>query len=281
MSHKFEKRCEARQNEIREGSVLAHVTKRITAITPPRALVVLRFLLNSTEETDCIWPNPTTPCYLTNDSRSAETGERFGLGVSGAVCRMCWAAINLESLGNDTGISQTTAREWLSLLEASSIAFRLPAFFVNISKRLIKSPKLYFYDVGLAAYLIGITEPAQLASHPLRGMLYENLIISEIMKHFMNLGHRRSLHFYRDSNGNEVDLVIPRSREHVPVEIKSAETVSRAFFKGLNRFSKAVPGASAPILVHAGSTIGTQLGAHVTNLPGLPSLLATLYDAPR
>ena len=194
---------------------------------------------------------------------------------------MCWAAINLESLGNDTGISQTTAREWLSLLEASSIAFRLPAFFVNISKRLIKSPKLYFYDVGLAAYLIGITEPAQLASHPLRGMLYENLIISEIMKHFMNLGHRRSLHFYRDSNGNEVDLVIPRSREHVPVEIKSAETVSRAFFKGLNRFSKAVPGASAPILVHAGSTIGTQLGAHVTNLPGLPSLLATLYDAPR
>ena len=71
---------------------------------------------------------------------------------------MCWAAINLESLGNDTGISQTTAREWLSLLEASSIAFRLPAFFANISKRLIKSPKLYFYDVGLAAYLIGITD---------------------------------------------------------------------------------------------------------------------------
>ena len=79
MSHKFEKRCEARQNEIRDGSVLAPVTKRIAAITPPRALVVLRFLLNSTDETDCIWPNPTTPCYLTNYSRSAETGEIFGL----------------------------------------------------------------------------------------------------------------------------------------------------------------------------------------------------------
>ena len=79
MSHKFEKRCEARQNEIRDGSVLAHVTKRIAAITPPRALVVLRFLLNTTEETDRIWTNHTTPCYLTNYSRSAETGEIFGL----------------------------------------------------------------------------------------------------------------------------------------------------------------------------------------------------------
>ena len=79
MSHKFEKRCEARQSEIRDGSVLAHVTKRIAAITPPRALVVLRFLLNTTEETDCFLPNPTTLCYLTNYIRSAETGEIFGL----------------------------------------------------------------------------------------------------------------------------------------------------------------------------------------------------------
>ena len=79
VSRKFEKRCEAKQSEIRGGSVLAYVTKRIAAITPPRALVVLRFLLNTTEETDRIWPNPTTPCYLTNNSRSAETGEIFGL----------------------------------------------------------------------------------------------------------------------------------------------------------------------------------------------------------
>ena len=82
MSHKFEKRCEARQSEIRAGSVLAHVTKRIAAITRPRALVVLRFLLNSTEETDCFWPNPTTLCYLTNYIRSAETGEIFGLSYA-------------------------------------------------------------------------------------------------------------------------------------------------------------------------------------------------------
>ena len=86
MSHKFEKRCVARQNEIRVGSVLAHVTKRIAAITPPRALVVLRFLLNTTKETDRIWPNPTTPCYLTNYNRSAETGGVFGL-ITRAVLR--------------------------------------------------------------------------------------------------------------------------------------------------------------------------------------------------
>ena len=84
MSHKFEKRCEARQSEIRAGSVLAHVTKQIAAITPPRVLVVLRFLLNSTEETDCFWPNPTTLCYLTNYIRSTETGEIFRLDPGGS-----------------------------------------------------------------------------------------------------------------------------------------------------------------------------------------------------
>ena len=82
MSHKFEKRCQARQSEIRAGSVLTHATKRIAAITPPRALVILRFLLNTTEETDCFWPNPITLCYLTNYIRSAETGEIFGLGIT-------------------------------------------------------------------------------------------------------------------------------------------------------------------------------------------------------
>ena len=117
--------------------------------------------------------------------------------------------LNLESLGADAGIAQSTAREWISLLEASYIAFRLPPFSANISKRLIKSPKLYFYDVGLAACLMGITDSTQLPTHPLRGMLYENLIVVEIMKYFQNRGVRPNLHFYRDSNGNEVDVIIP------------------------------------------------------------------------
>ncbi len=186
--------------------------------------------------------------------------------------------LNLESLGNDTGVSQTTAREWVSLLEASYIAFRLPPFFANVSKRLIKSPKLYFYDVGLAAYLMGISSPTQLAVHPLRGLLFENLIVVEIMKYFLNRGPRRNLFFYRDSNGNEVDLIIPLAHEYVPIEIKAAATANMDFFKGLNRFSNAVIGARDPILVYDGSDSRVQQGVRIVNLQGLVALLAELFD---
>ena len=181
--------------------------------------------------------------------------------------------LNLESLGNDTGISQSTAREWISLLEASYVAFRLPPFSANISKRLIKTPKLYFYDVGLAACLMGIRDAAQLPTHPLRGMLYENLIVAEILKYFENRGVRPRLWFYRDSNGNEVDVVIPRAHELVAVEIKSGTTINTDFFKGLTRFREAVPDVAESILVHGGEAERTQQGATVTNLAGLASQL--------
>jgi predicted AAA+ superfamily ATPase len=186
--------------------------------------------------------------------------------------------LNLEGLGNDLGVSQGTAREWLSLLEASYIAFRLPPFYANISKRLIKSPKLYFYDVGLVCYLLGITEPNQLATHPLRGMVYENLIVVEIMKYFLNHGTRKQMFFYRDSNGNEVDLVIPRGRNFVPIEIKSAATVSSDFFKGLRRFAGAVSSATDPVLVHGGSARRLQNEARITNLKHLVPTLDELFE---
>lgn len=188
--------------------------------------------------------------------------------------------LNLESLGNDTGIAQSTAREWLSLLEASYLTFRLPPFFRNISRRLIKSPKLYFYDVGLAAHLIGITEPRQLRTHPLRGMLYENLIVVEVMKYFLNQGRRQRLLFYRDSNGNEVDLVVPRGHEWVPVEIKSAATTSPALFKGIQRFMQAIPEAVEPMLVYDGDDERTQKGVQVLNLEKLISALARRFGDP-
>ena len=181
--------------------------------------------------------------------------------------------LNLESLGNDAGIAQSTAREWLSLLEASYLTFRLPPFYGNISKRLTKSPKLYFCDVGLAAHLIGIMEPRQLATHPLRGLLYENLIVVEAMKYFLNHGRRQRLFFYRDSNGNEVDLLIPRGHEWVPVEIKSAATASSALFTGIERFMQAVSETADPMLVYDGDREWTQKGVHVLNLKGLTSAL--------
>ncbi|MEQ1838457.1 MAG: DUF4143 domain-containing protein, partial [Candidatus Nitrotoga sp.] len=123
-------------------------------------------------------------------------------------------------------VSGHTAREWITLLEASFIVFRLPPWFANIGKRLVKSPKLYFYDVGLAAWLIGIKKREHLAAHPLRGLLFENLSVLEVLKTFHNAGEYPDLHFYRDSAGNEADLVLEYGSAMTLVEIKSAQTVS-------------------------------------------------------
>ena len=187
--------------------------------------------------------------------------------------------LNMEGLGNDCGVAQSTAREWLSLLEASYLAFRLPPFFQNISKRLVKTPKLYFYDVGLAAHLIGITEPGQLRTHPLRGQLFENLIVVEVMKHFLNRGRRPHLYFYRDSNGNEVDLLLQSGRQWVPVEIKSAATVKPDLFKGLFRFMDVVPDAVDPMLVYDGDNERRQSGVHVLYLQRLADALSQRFEA--
>lgn len=187
--------------------------------------------------------------------------------------------LNYASLGNDTGVSQPTAKEWLSLLEASYICFRLPPYFANISKRLVKTPKLYFYDVGLAAYLMGINSVEQIAVHPLRGMLFENLAVTEIMKHFFNRGRRPGLTFYRDSNGNEVDIVIQNGAEYVPIEIKSAATVNGSFFRGLSRFKSSVSNSEDGVLVYGGNDSRVQNDVRVTNLDGLSEVLAyTLPD---
>ena len=134
--------------------------------------------------------------------------------------------LNLQSLAADVGVSGHTAREWITLLEASFIVFRLPPWFANIGKRLIKSPKLYFYDVGLAAWLVGIKQREHLAAHPLRGLLFENLAVLEVLKTFHNAGEHPDLHFYRDSAGNEADLVLEYGAALTLVEIKSAQTVS-------------------------------------------------------
>jgi predicted AAA+ superfamily ATPase len=184
--------------------------------------------------------------------------------------------LNLESLGNDTGISQTTARQWLSLLEASYIGFRLQPYFANISKRLIKTPKFYFYDVGLAAHLMGICDAGQLRNHPLRGMLFENMVVVEIKKHFLNQGLRPQMFFYRDSNGIEVDLVLDLAGHSVPIEIKSAATLSTALFKGIEQFMKIMPSAQHPALVYDGTQHHQQRGAQVLNFRDINEQLKTL-----
>lgn len=147
--------------------------------------------------------------------------------------------VNMASLANDVGVSANTLRQWLSVLKASYLVFELPPWFENIGKRVIKSPKLYFADVGLAAFLLGIHTAEQASRDPLRSNLYENLIVADVLKRLCNAGQRPEMFFYRDTHGNEVDLLIRQGRQWMPVEIKSASTFSMDFLKGIERFKQA------------------------------------------
>lgn len=148
----------------------------------------------------------------------------------------CGQLLNLTSLGNDCGISHATARSWLSVLEASYLVYLLRPHHWNFGKRLVKSPKLYFYDPGLAARLLGIQEPDQLATHPLRGGLFETWVVSELLKRRFHRGLEDDLYFWRDHKGLEVDFLVERGTELVPVEAKSGQTVTRDFFSALSRW---------------------------------------------
>ena len=147
---------------------------------------------------------------------------------------------NLSALGADAGVSHNTARAWLSVLETSFILFRLPPLHRNIRKRLVKTPKLYLHDTGLACWLLGIREPGQLERHPLRGAIFENWVVSEILKSFHHRGLEPRASFYRDHRGDEVDLVLDHATKLMAVECKSGRTLGADFFDALDRFEKAV-----------------------------------------
>jgi len=144
--------------------------------------------------------------------------------------------LNLSSLGNDCGVTHMTAKSWLSVLEASFLLFRLRPFHRNLGKRLVKSPKLYFYDTGLLCHLLGIEKAAQLETHPLRGAIFENWVIAEIAKYWANRGRVPALFFYRDQRGTELDLVIEQAERWIAVEIKSAATPASHFYDALDTF---------------------------------------------
>lgn len=145
--------------------------------------------------------------------------------------------LNLSSLAGDCGIAVSTAKEWLSILQASYICHLLVPDFNNYSKRLVKTPKLYFYDTGLACSLLAIRSAEQLSTHYLRGGLFENLVVNEFIKHSYNAAEEPNLTFWRDSTGNEVDLISYSGGTAHAYEIKSGATYSPDFFKGLNKWS--------------------------------------------
>lgn len=161
--------------------------------------------------------------------------------------------LNLSSLANDCGITHTTARRWLSILEASFLVVLLRPHHRNFSKRLIKTPKLYFLDSGLLCYLLRIRSPADLRLHALRGGIFEGFVVAEMLKNYLHSGREPDLYFWRDSAGHEIDMLIERGQELTPVEIKSGQTVASDFFDGIRFWRKLVDDAGAPAaLVYAG-----------------------------
>lgn len=152
--------------------------------------------------------------------------------------------VNLSSLGGDAGVTHGTAKSWLSVLEAGCVAWRLPPFHANVSKRLIRTPKLHFADSGLVCCLLGIASREQLRLHPLRGAIFETWVASEILKSRTHRGLPPGLSFFRDRKGAEVDVVIDLGGKILAVETKSAQTVAGDFFAGLSAFESILASSS-------------------------------------
>lgn len=173
--------------------------------------------------------------------------------------------LNLSALAVDCGISHVTAREWLAVLEASYIVVRLPPYHRNFGKRLVKTPKLYFLDVGLAAWLLGIRDAASLATHAQRGALFETWVVGELIKGRSNAGDRASLHFWRDNVGHEVDLLIERGDRLQAIEIKSGATFVPEWQAGVRKWQGfAGDLALPPVIIYGGEGQFVREGMQVT-----------------
>jgi predicted AAA+ superfamily ATPase len=174
------------------------------------------------------WLSSYVATYLERDVRTLSnigdlvTFQRFAQLCAGRTAQL----LNLSSLASDCGVSAPTARHWLSILEASFIAFRLPSYHGNVSKRLIKMPKLHFYDSGLACWLLGIRDAGQLNVHPLRGAIFESWVVSEIIKNRFNHGELNGVYFFRDKAGLESDALVMRKKTLALVEVKTGQTLA-------------------------------------------------------
>ena len=161
--------------------------------------------------------------------------------------------LNLNALAADCGISQPTARQWLTVLQASHVVALLPAYHRNFGKRLVKAPKLYFLDTGLLCWLLGITAPRDLQLHASRGAIFETWVVAEVLKHRFNRGLPAGLHFWRDNHGLEADLLFEDSGRLHLVECKSGATWSPDWLRPVRRLAQAMqPLAAPPVVVHGG-----------------------------
>jgi predicted AAA+ superfamily ATPase len=186
------------------------------------------------------WYNDYILTYIERDVRQLHQIQ--DLSVFKRFMKLCAGRIgqllNISSLANDAGVSVHTARGWLSILEASYIIYFLHPHFQNFSKRLIKSPKLYFYDTGIASALLGIQSKNDVDVHYLRGGLFESLMISDLAKQCFNMRQQPNLYFWRDNHGHEVDCIYERGMSLTPCEIKAGKTITSDYFKGLEYWNE-------------------------------------------
>lgn len=164
----------------------------------------------------------------------------------------CGQLLNLSAMSNELGLTHPTIRRWVSILEASHIVKLLQPWHANVGKRLVKTPKLYFIDTGLACHLLGIERVEQVRTHPLGGALFENMIVAEALKQRFNAGRTDNLCFYRDHTGNEVDLLLSQAEGVSGYEIKSSRTVQPDFFRGLDRMEGDLGGLRGRAIVYGG-----------------------------
>ena len=202
-----------------------------------------------------IWLDNYIQTYLERDVR--QIANIRNLSVFQTFLALCAGRnaqiLNASALAADCGISTNTAREWLSVLQASYILFTLRPYHNNFNKRLIKSPKLYFYDTGLVCRLLGVQAAEQLFTHPLRGAIFESYVVSEAAKRYYNAVKTPPLWYWRDSNGLEVDLLIDKGHTIFPVEIKSGRTYSSDFLNGISKWNLLSKNESGAV-VYGGDT---------------------------
>ena len=203
-----------------------------------------------------LWLDAYITTYIERDVRQIinikDTAlfQRFLALCAGNVGRL----FNASRISSDCGLNHGTVRNWLSILEASYITFRLMPHHNNYRKRLVKTPKLYFWDVGIACRLLGIESAEQLSTHPLRGSLFENWTITELLKGRLNRGMKNNLFFWRNNTGLEVDVIAEKAGKLQPIEIKSGATLATDWFKAINQWtSLASDDAINPMLIYGGN----------------------------
>ena len=187
--------------------------------------------------------------------------------------------LELSSIGNDIGVSRTTISAWLSILEASKIIYLLPPYWNNLNKRLVKSPKLYFYDTGLLCYLLGISGAELLKRDSLYGRIFENFVVTELLKFYFNRGLDAPLFHFRDRMEHEVDILIEVQRNLIILEVKSAKTITNDWVKNLKYLTKiSINKVLLEAIVYGGEEETQRNGVRITTVKKINALLSEFVD---